>query len=107
MNANLSVVNLPKTSTFQMRINPEVKAEAENIFSRCGLTLTDAVNIFIQQSINVGAMPFVVTQNSREALKEQAISILMKELKKGENSAKSENDLISLEDMAKEFGVNL
>ena len=37
-----------KSSTFQMRINPEVKKEAENVFSTYGLTLSDAVNIFLQ-----------------------------------------------------------
>ena len=29
---NLNVMNAPKTSTFQMRINPEVKSQAEQIF---------------------------------------------------------------------------
>ncbi|MGN0467500.1 MAG: type II toxin-antitoxin system RelB/DinJ family antitoxin [Acutalibacteraceae bacterium] len=104
MNELLSVTDLPKTSTFQMRINPEVKARAEDIFSHCGLTLTDAVNIFIQQSINIGGMPLVVTQNSKNALKEQAIAILMSELQKGESSVRSESDLIAIEDIAKEFG---
>ena len=40
----LNVANAPKTSTFQMRINPEIKQQVENIYSRQGLTFTDAVN---------------------------------------------------------------
>lgn len=107
MQENLSVTNLPKTTTFQMRINPDVKAEVENIFARCGMTLTDAVNIFIQQSINVGGMPLVVTQNSKQAVREQAIAILMKELSNGEESVKNESDLISIDSIAEEFGVNI
>lgn len=90
-----------------MRINPDVKAEVENIFARCGMTLTDAVNIFIQQSINVGGMPLVVTQNSKQAVREQAIAILMKELSNGEESVKNESDLISIDSIAEEFGVNI
>lgn len=90
-----------------MRINPDVKAEVENIFARCGMTLTDAVNIFIQQSINVGGMPLVITQNSKQAVREQAIAILMKELSNGEESVKSESDLISIDSIAEEFGVNI
>ena len=35
-----------------MRINPEVKQRMENIYARQGLSFTDAVNIFIQQSLN-------------------------------------------------------
>lgn len=69
MKEHFSVTNLPKTTTFQMRINPEVKAKVENIYAHCGMTLTDAVNIFIQQSINIGGTPLLVTQNSKEALK--------------------------------------
>ena len=37
---------------FQMRINPEIKREAEDVFSAYGLSLTDAFNIFLQQSLN-------------------------------------------------------
>ena len=74
---NLNVMNAPKTSTFQMRINPEVKSQAEQIFQNCGMTLTDAINIFIQQSMNVGGLPFIVTQDSKEALRNQAIAQLM------------------------------
>lgn len=107
MSENISVATAPKTSTFQMRINPEVKEYVENIYARCGLTLTDAINIFIQQSINVEGMPLVVTQNSKEALKEQAIAILMTELKKGEDSVRTSEDWISEENILAEFGVNV
>ena len=41
----MNVAAMPKTASFQMRINPEVKQRAEEIFARCGLTLTDAVNM--------------------------------------------------------------
>lgn len=107
MNEHFSVTNLPKTTTFQMRINPEVKAKVENIYAYCGMTLTDAVNIFIQQSINIGGMPLLVTQNSKEALKQQAIAILMNELKKGEESVKNNSDVIDIDDVAKDFGITL
>lgn len=90
-----------------MRINPEVKAKVENIYAHCGMTLTDAVNIFIQQSINIGGMPLLVTQNSKEALKQQAIAILMNELKKGEESVKNNSDVIDIDDVAKDFGITL
>lgn len=103
----LNVVNSPKTGTFQMRINPEVKAEAERIFSQCGMTFTDAVNVFIQQSLNVGGMPFVVSSDSREALRNQAIAILMAEIQKGRDSVRSEGDWVSEEEMLSHFGVSL
>ena len=46
----INVATAPKTGTFQMRMNPQVRQEAEAVFARYGLSLTDAVNIFLQQS---------------------------------------------------------
>ena len=60
--------NMPKpskTSTFRMRIDPATKQEAELLFASCGITLTDAVNIFLRQSINTGGIPFPITRGSR------------------------------------------
>lgn len=107
MSEYISVANSPKSATFQMRINPEVKNRAEDIYARCGLTLTDAINVFLQQSINVEGLPLLVTQNSRDALKEQAIAILMSELKKGKDSVKSDNSWVSEEDLLSEFGADV
>lgn len=104
---NLNVMNAPKTSTFQMRINPEIKNKAEQLFQNCGMTLTDAINVFIQQSMNVGGMPFIVTQNSREALKDQAIARLMSEIQKGRDSVRSESDWVSEEEMLAHFGIGV
>ncbi|MBQ9517701.1 MAG: type II toxin-antitoxin system RelB/DinJ family antitoxin [Eubacterium sp.] len=101
---NINVTNAPKTATFQMRINPEVKKEVESIYANCGMTLTDAFNAFLQQTINVGGMPFIVNQNSAEVLKQQAIALLMAELKAGEDSVKTDADWISEEAMLSEFG---
>ena len=107
MREKICVAKEPKTGTFQMRMSPRVKEQAEEIFSQCGLTLTDAVNVFIQQSLNVEGMPFILTQNSKEALREQAISKLMMEIKQGEDSVKEELDWISEDILSAEFGVEL
>jgi len=61
MAGNLSVVMAPKDTTFQVRINSEIKKTVEEIYARTGMTLTDAFNTFIQQSINVEGLPFLVT----------------------------------------------
>lgn len=53
-----------KTATFRMRMNPQTKEQAEQLFENCGLTLTDAVNIFLRQSINAGGLPFKVKGDS-------------------------------------------
>jgi len=49
---------MAKTSSMYIRIDPEVKTEVEAIYKRFGMSLTDAINIFIYQSRNVGGLPF-------------------------------------------------
>ena len=69
MDIELNVAMAPKDSTFQLRINSEIKKAVEDIYAKTGMTLTDAINTFIQQSINMEGLPFIVTKNSKEALK--------------------------------------
>jgi addiction module RelB/DinJ family antitoxin len=49
---------MAKTSSMYIRIDPEIKTEVEGIYARYGMSLTDAINIFIYQSRNVGGLPF-------------------------------------------------
>lgn len=104
MTKHAIVANSLKTTTFQMRINPKIKAQAEKIYAKCGMTLTDAINAFLQQSLNVGGLPFLVNQDGKAVLREQAIAQLMLEIKKGEDSVKSKKDWISEEKINAEFG---
>ena len=101
----LNVATAPKTATFQMRINPQIKERVENIYAASGMTLTDAINTFIQQSINVEGLPFIVAKNSKDALRQQALAQLMLELKIGEDSIKKEADWISEEEVLERLGV--
>lgn len=55
---------MAKTATMNVRIDPEVKADAEKIFAHYGITLTQAINIFLQQSRNIGGLPFDLRPNA-------------------------------------------
>ena len=49
---------MAKTASLNIRLDPEVKKTAETVYSRFGLSLAEAVNVFIHQSCNVGGLPF-------------------------------------------------
>ena len=49
---------MPKTATLNIRTDPSIKAQAEQIYQAFGITLTDAVNIFLRKSIMEGGLPF-------------------------------------------------
>ena len=93
MDTQLIVATAPKDSTFQVRINSEIKKAVEEIYANAGMTLTDAFNIFIQQSLNVEGLPFIATKNSKEALREQALAMRMLELKRAELQSEAEYGL--------------
>lgn len=49
---------MPKSASMYIRIDPKIKAEVEAIYSRYGMSITDAINIFLYQSKNVDGLPF-------------------------------------------------
>ena len=92
-----------KSDMFRFRINPEVRKEVESVYEKTGLTLTQAINIFIRQSINAGGLPFQATEDNAEMIKAKSIERLVKELEYGENSG----ELVSEEDVYKRLGVDM
>lgn len=80
----MDVVSTPKTDMFRMRINPDVRQSLEAVYARTGLTLTDAVNVFFQQSLNAGGFPFPVTEDNAELVRAKALSRLVRELEAGD-----------------------
>ncbi len=62
--------------TLQTRIADDVKAKADALFAEMGLSTTDAVRMFLMQSINHGGLPFtpsarVPNEETLEALNEK------------------------------------
>ena len=49
---------MSKTTTLTIRIDPVVKKKVEKLYSVFGLNLSDAINMFIHQSLRVGGLPF-------------------------------------------------
>lgn len=64
---------MPKTATINMRVNPQVKSEAESVFSSLGMTLTEAINVFLHKSVMEGGLPFDVRQPRYNAETERAM----------------------------------
>ena len=86
-----------KTDTIHMRVAPDVKAEAETILARLGITTADAINLLLNQVILRGGLPFDVrlpmpNETTRRAMHEAENDINLRKF----NSA---------DDMFKELGV--
>jgi len=89
-----------KTSTIHLRIEPDIKAGVEKLLDRLGLTTTDAINIFLNQVVLTGGLPFPVKipQPNKETL---AAIKEAEEIKRGIMQSKAK----SVDEFFKETGV--
>ena len=65
------VVQMAGTSTnISIRMDSELKAQADALFNELGMNLTTAFNIFVRQSLREGKIPFEISLNqpNRETL---------------------------------------
>jgi DNA-damage-inducible protein J len=79
---------MAKTANLNIRIDPDTKAGAEKLFSRFGITITDAINIFLHQSLMEGGLPFEMKQPKYNAETEAALQEA-RDIASGKISAKS------------------
>ena len=47
-----------QTATIQIKIDPKLKADAIKLFDDIGLNLSDAIKLFLKQSVNSSSLPF-------------------------------------------------
>ena len=47
-----------KTASVNVRLYPEIKEQAENVFAYHGLTLAEAITVFINHACHAGGFPF-------------------------------------------------
>ncbi len=56
-------MNTKTDTSMTIRMNKEVKQQAQKIFSDLGMDMTTAINVFLRQAIFYKGFPFAVTLN--------------------------------------------
>ena len=86
---------MPKTANINLRIEPDIKAQADAVFSSLGISITDAINVFLHASIMEGGFPFQPKQPryNRETLMAMQEA---RDIMAGEVEAKRYNSLSGL-----------
>lgn len=59
---------MAKTANLNIRIDPETKSRAEVLFNNFGLTVSEAVNVFLHQSLLYGGIPFELKMPNKETM---------------------------------------
>lgn len=81
---------MAKTANLNVPVDPQIKAGAEDLFNSFGITINDAINIFLHQSLKVGGIPFEIKQPPYNKETEAAIQEA-EDIINGKISAKSYN----------------
>ena len=76
---------MAKTDTLHIRVEPSVKIKAEETLSDLGLSITEAVNVFLNQVILHDGIPFKIEKPRYNKETIQA----MEDVKNGRNLSKA------------------
>ena len=76
---------MPKTATLHMRIEPEIKAQVDDIMSELGISTSEAVNLFFRQVIRYRGIPLDLRIPNAETI------AAIEEAQRGENLHRCEN----------------
>ena len=57
---------MAKTETVHARVTHDIKKQADDIFSRLGLTTSQAIMLFLTATVNNNGLPFELTLPSKE-----------------------------------------
>ncbi len=92
---------MAKTANLNIRIDPKTKEAAEKLFANFGITTTDAINMFLHQSLLVGGLPFSVKLPEPNTTTLAAINEIEETIKN-----KTLTSSQSVDDFFKDMGVN-
>ena len=100
---NKEVINM---TSINIRIDDDVKYDAENLFQELGMSLSGAINVFLRQAIRKRAIPFQIEAKTdeekyNEYFNEYNVKILKESIaqaERGEIITFSIDELFAMED---------
>ena len=93
MSYNINEVNI--MSNLNIRIDDDVKKDAEVLFANLGLNMSTAINMFLRQSIRDNGIPFMITA---EQPNKTTIEAIEEARKIGKSNSKGFNSIESFKD---------
>jgi len=91
---------MAETANLSIRIDKELKEQAELFFSELGLNMSSAFNIFVRQSLRQGKIPFEISITSDPFFCSANMAVLRKSIKEaneGKFITKTLEDLQAME----------
>ena len=85
---------MAKTASMYIRIDPQVKSDVEAIYARYGMSVTDAINVFLYTSRNTGGLPFDLRPSAPNVETLEAIREGSEIIKSGKGRFDNADDLL-------------
>lgn len=87
------------TTNITMRIDEELKAQAEELFADLGLNMTSAFTVFVKQAIREQRIPFIISKDTPNTETMEAIEEV-RQMKQNRSLGKTYSDV---DEMMKEL----
>lgn len=88
------------TTNVSIRIDKDIKAQADALFAEFGLNFTTAVNMFLRQTLREGKIPFAISLNNRP---NQTTLEALKEIEKMEKNPSAYKSYSNVDEMMEEL----
>jgi|BioPla2DNA2_1021312.scaffolds.fasta_scaffold81833_2 DNA-damage-inducible protein J len=85
------------TINVNIRMDEDLKKQAEQLFSDLGMNMTTAINVFVRQAISYGGIPFEIVRRE-DFYNEYNQEILKKSIGQLEAGKGKPHDLIEVKD---------
>ena len=89
---------MANTINVNIRVDEELKKQAESLLSDMGLNMTTAVNIFLRQVLRTGGIPFEITTRTDDFYNPVNQQKLHNSIERLEKGLGTEQDLVEVDE---------
>ena len=92
---------MAETTNLNIRIDKNLKEQAENFFGELGMSMTTAINIFMRQSLRQGKIPFEISISPDPFYSQSNMTVLrrsIQEANEGKFITKTLDELQAMEE---------
>ena len=89
---------MANTINVNIRIDADIKRQAEDLLTDMGLNMTTAVNIFLRQVLRTGSIPFEITTRTDDFYNPANQQRLLDSINRLEQGLGTEHELIEVDE---------
>ncbi len=93
---------MSETTNISIRMEKDLKEQAERLFNDLGMTMSTALNIFVRQAVRQGKIPFEITTHTDNFYSLENMKRIKKSIQSFQNGKTVTKTIQELEEMEDE-----